>query len=122
MEEFLTPEYSEEPEAEEALYVISVAAKLAEMHPQTLRMYERRGLIHPKRTKRRVRMYSKRDIERLKLIQTFTQELGLNLAGVEVALNLLDKLEKLKSELAETRARLKFVMEQYQQLAERKED
>ncbi len=122
MEEFPTPEYSEEPEAEEALYVISVAAKLAEMHPQTLRMYERRGLIHPKRTKRRVRMYSKRDIERLKLIQTFTQELGLNLAGVEVALNLLDKLEKLKSELAETRARLKFVMEQYQQLAERKED
>ncbi len=108
---------STEARGEEALFVISVAARLADVHPQTLRMYERRGLICPRRTTRKRRMYSERDVERLRRIQRMTQEMGLNLAGVELALDLLDKLESLQQELEQERSRLRFVMERYQELA-----
>lgn len=108
---------SKEARGEEALFVISVAARLADVHPQTLRMYERRGLICPRRTTRKRRMYSERDVERLRRIQRMTQEMGLNLAGVELALDLLDKLESLQQELEQERSRLRFVMERYQELA-----
>jgi MerR family transcriptional regulator, heat shock protein HspR len=75
-------------------YMISIAAELVGMHPQTLRIYENKGLVRPKRTRGNTRLYSERDLERLRLIQRLTTELGLNLAGVEVVLRLEDELRK----------------------------
>ena len=75
-------------------YMISVAAELVGMHPQTLRIYEQKGLVRPKRTAGNTRLYSERDLERLRLIQQLTGELGLNLAGVELVLRLEDELRK----------------------------
>ena len=92
------PQYSDEP-----VYFISVAARLVHCHPQTLRTYERLGLLSPKRTRRNVRLYSERDLERLRQIQRLTQELGVNLAGVEVILKLLDQIEGLKAEIERLR-------------------
>ncbi len=89
----------EEPRGDEPMYVISVAARLVAMHPQTLRYYERAGLIRPTRSRGRIRLYSQRDIERLRKIARLTDELGVNLAGVEVILNLTEKLEQMQSEL-----------------------
>lgn len=77
------------------LYVISVAAELVCMHPQTLRLYERKGLIMPKRQGKN-RLYSQRDIERLRFIQKLTQEQGINLAGVEMITRLQQELEELR--------------------------
>jgi len=76
--------------------MISVAAELAEMHPQTLRMYEARGLIEPKRSPKGTRLYSQADVERLKRIQGMTAELGMNLAGVERVLQLEHQLESMQ--------------------------
>ena len=81
------------------VFMISVAAELAEMHPQTLRMYEQRGLITPKRSPKGTRLYSQEDVERLRRIQEMTVELGMNLAGVERVL-------ALEEELARTRRRV----------------
>jgi MerR family transcriptional regulator/heat shock protein HspR len=75
-------------------YMISVAADIVGMHPQTLRIYEQKGLVRPKRTAGNTRLYSEADIERLQLIQRLTNELGLNLAGVELVLRLEDELKK----------------------------
>jgi MerR family transcriptional regulator/heat shock protein HspR len=79
---------------ERPIYMISVAAELVGMHPQTLRMYEQKGLIRPKRTAGGTRLYSEADIERLRVVQRLTTELGLNLAGVELVLRLEDELRK----------------------------
>ena len=81
-------------EQERPRYIISVAAELVGMHPQTLRIYEQKGLVRPKRTAGNTRLYSESDIERLRLIQRLTTELGLNLAGVEHVLRLEDELRK----------------------------
>ncbi|MDQ3993150.1 MAG: helix-turn-helix transcriptional regulator [Actinomycetota bacterium] len=75
-------------------YMISVAAELVGMHPQTLRVYEQKGLVQPRRTAGNTRLYSERDLERLRLIQRLTTELGLNLAGVELVLRLEDELRR----------------------------
>ena len=75
-------------------YMISVAADLVGMHPQTLRLYEQTGLVRPQRTAGNTRLYSEADIERLQLIQRLTNELGLNLAGVELVIRLEDELRK----------------------------
>jgi MerR family transcriptional regulator/heat shock protein HspR len=80
-------------------YMISVAAELVGMHPQTLRIYENKGLIRPKRTAGNTRLYSEADVERLKLIQRLTTELGLNLAGVEHVLRLEDELRRMRRRL-----------------------
>jgi MerR family transcriptional regulator/heat shock protein HspR len=85
--------------------MISVAAELAEMHPQTLRMYEARGLITPKRSPKNTRLYSYEDVERLRRIQRMTAEEGLNLAGVETVLNLERELERARAEVAKMRKR-----------------
>ena len=85
--------------------MISVAAELAEMHPQTLRMYEARGLIQPKRSPKNTRLYSHEDVERLRRIQAMTAEQGLNLAGVETVLELESNLDELRSELRAMRER-----------------
>ena len=75
-------------------YMISVAAELVGMHPQTLRLYEAKGLVRPSRTPGGTRLYSDRDVERLRLVQRLTTELGLNLAGVEQVLRLQDELSR----------------------------
>ena len=80
-------------------YMISVAAELAGLHPQTLRMYENRGLIRPARTAGGTRLYSESDVERLRLVQRLTTELGLNLAGVEHVLRLEDELRRLRARM-----------------------
>lgn len=91
------------------LYIISVAAELVNMHPQTLRLYERRGLVSPKRQGKN-RLYSEADIERLMYIQKLTQELGINLAGVERIIRLQTDLDQLRSqkeaEIAEIQRRM----------------
>src|SRR3954451_19859175 len=88
---------------ERGVFMISVAAKLAEMHPQTLRMYEARGLITPKRSPKKTRLYSQADVERLRRIQQMTSEEGLNLAGVETVLELERQLERLRGDMAKMR-------------------
>lgn len=87
------------------VFMISVAAELAEMHPQTLRMYEARGLITPKRSPKNTRLYSHDDVERLRRIQRMTAEEGLNLAGVETVLELEEELAKARAELERLRER-----------------
>lgn len=86
----------------EPVYVISIAARMVEMHPQTLRLYERLGLLKPARQGSN-RLYSDYDIARLRQIQRLTQDMGVNLAGVEVILNLLEKIEQLQDELEQLR-------------------
>jgi len=86
------------------VFMISVAAELAEMHPQTLRMYEARGLIEPSRSPKGTRLYSQADVERLRRIQRMTVELGLNLAGVERVLQLEEQLDQLHAQLRATEA------------------
>lgn len=81
------------------LYVISVAAELVDMHPQTLRLYERKGLIEPSRSSGKTRLYSQRDIEHLREIRRLTQELGVNLAGVEEIIRLRRELDDLQSDM-----------------------
>jgi MerR family transcriptional regulator/heat shock protein HspR len=87
------------------VFMISVAAELADMHPQTLRMYEARGLITPKRSPRKTRLYSFDDVERLRRIQRMTTDEGLNLAGVETVLELEQQLERARAEMARMRRR-----------------
>ncbi len=90
---------------ERGVFMISVAAELAEMHPQTLRMYEARGLITPKRSPKNTRLYSQADVERLRRIQQMTAEEGLNLAGVETVLELERRLERMRLDIARMRKR-----------------
>jgi MerR family transcriptional regulator, heat shock protein HspR len=97
------------------VYVISVAAELADLHPQTLRAYEREGLLTPARTEGGTRRYSERDVERLRFIRTLTQDEGLNLAGVKVVLDLGEKLEGARQRIGE-------LEEMVRVLAERIED
>src|SRR2546430_6576763 len=99
--------------SDRALYIISVAAELAGVHPQTLRIYERKGLLQPARTAGNTRRYSDRDIDRLRTIQKLTQDHGVNLAGVKMIVEMgheLDRMqrrmERLARELTETRRRL----------------
>jgi MerR family transcriptional regulator/heat shock protein HspR len=98
-------------------YMISVAADLVGMHPQTLRMYEAMGLVRPKRTPGNTRLYSEADIVRLQVIQQLTTELGLNLAGVETVLRLQDEVNRLRARIArlekELRDQIRDVHRQY---------
>jgi MerR family transcriptional regulator/heat shock protein HspR len=88
-------------------YMISVAAELAGVHPQTLRTYESKGLVRPKRTPGGTRLYSEADVERLRIIQRLTTELGLNLAGVELVLRLEDELRRAHAQVERLQAELK---------------
>jgi MerR family transcriptional regulator/heat shock protein HspR len=88
-------------------YMISVAAELVGMHPQTLRIYEQRGLVQPKRTAGNTRLYSDADVERLRLIQRLTTEIGLNLAGVERVLHLEDELQSARRRLDRLEAEMR---------------
>ncbi len=98
-------------------YMISVAADLVGMHPQTLRIYEQKGLVRPKRTSGNTRLYSESDVERLRLIQRLTTELKLNLAGVEMVLRLEDQMNRMQRRMErmerELRAEMRDVERQY---------
>ena len=104
-------------EQERPRYMISVAAELVGMHPQTLRIYESKGLVRPRRTPGNTRLYSEADLERLRLIQRLTTELGLNLAGVETVIRLEDELAKARALLdrleRELRREIRSVHKQY---------
>ena len=95
----------------EPVYMISVAARLCEVHPQTLRLYERLGLIKPQRIGSKNRIYSDADIERLRRIQRLTHDLGVNLAGVEIILSLLDQMEHMRIHMEEEIDRIREEME-----------
>jgi MerR family transcriptional regulator/heat shock protein HspR len=84
----------------EGVYIISVAARILEMHPQTLRKYERVGLVMPSRTVGMLRLYSEEDVARLRLIKHLVSDLGLNLAGVQMALGIFNKLVQMKSQMS----------------------
>jgi len=92
--------------SDEPMFVISVAARLVEMHPQTLRYYERAGLVKPQRSRGSIRLYSQRDIERLKKIARLVDNLGVNLAGVEVIINLTEKLELMQQVLEQNQIQI----------------
>jgi MerR family transcriptional regulator, heat shock protein HspR len=98
-------------------YMISIAAELVGMHPQTLRIYESKGLVRPKRTSGNTRLYSEEDLERLRLIQRLTTDYGLNLAGVEMVLGLEDQLNRMQRRMErmerELRERMRNVERQY---------
>ncbi len=97
------------------VYHISIVAELVETHPQTLRMYERMGLVSPQRTRNNIRLYSEADVERVRRIQHLTQDLGVNLAGVEVVFKLLNEMERMQ---AEAEARHSSLSQELQQLRE----
>ncbi len=99
-------------EKDRPLYVISVAAELVDMHPQTLRLYERKGLIEPSRSAGKTRLYSQRDIEQLREIRRLTQELGVNLAGVEEIIKLRRQLDELQNNMQD---RIELLQQQLQQ-------
>src|SRR5919202_241874 len=90
-----------------ACFVISVAARLLGVHPQTLRYYERAGLINPSRSRGNIRLYSARDLERAQQIKRLIEDLGVNLAGVEVILHLTERMRQMERELEQLRARVK---------------
>jgi MerR family transcriptional regulator/heat shock protein HspR len=94
-----------QPDRHQGVYMISVAAELAGMHPQTLRIYEARGLITPKRSAGKTRLYSQEDVERLRRIQELTSEMGMNLAGVEKVFELEGELEKMRARMARLQAK-----------------
>ena len=87
------------PSEKRTVYQISIVAEMVETHPQTLRTYEKLGLIAPQRTRNNVRLFSEEDVERVRRIQHLTQDLGVNLAGVEVVFKLLLEIEKMREEL-----------------------
>jgi MerR family transcriptional regulator/heat shock protein HspR len=105
-----------EVSADRGVFMISVAAELAEMHPQTLRMYEARGLIEPQRSPKGTRLYSQKDVERLRRIQEMTSELGLNLAGVERVLEMEEKLNRAQRKVEALEARAAELKQQIAQL------
>src|SRR5213080_3605892 len=102
-------------EGDRGVFMISVAAELADMHPQTLRMYEQRGLITPKRSPKGTRLYSHADVERLRRIQELT-EMGMNLAGVEAVFGLEDKLERMQRKVATLEKRAAELQAEVQRL------
>ncbi len=91
---------------DEPVYLISIVAKILDIHPQTLRQYERENLIKPSRSNGRVRLYSQRDIDKIKLILRLTRELGVNLAGVDIILRLKEQMESMEKEIADLREEL----------------
>ena len=99
----VTPKSAKRVTDDRAVFVISVAAELAGVHPQTLRMYERKGLINPQRTSGNTRRYSQADIEIVRLIQEMTQDKGMNLAGVEMVIELRQELERAQQRMEQLR-------------------
>jgi MerR family transcriptional regulator, heat shock protein HspR len=110
---------ADSPDRDRGVYMISVAAQLAGMHPQTLRIYETRGLIAPKRSPKNTRLYSQEDVERLRRIQELTGELGMNLAGVERVFELELEIERMRRRMRNLERHAQQVQEQLEQELER---
>jgi MerR family transcriptional regulator/heat shock protein HspR len=94
---------------DEPVYLISVVASMLNIHPQTLRQYEREGLVEPSRTQGRMRLYSQRDIDRMKLILRLTRQMGVNLAGVDIVLQLKEQIDQMQKEIDALREELSKV-------------
>jgi MerR family transcriptional regulator, heat shock protein HspR len=107
------------PDRDRGVYMISVAAELAGMHPQTLRIYETRGLITPKRSPKNTRLYSQEDVDRLRRIQELTSELGMNLAGVERVFELEEQIERMQRRMRNLERHARRVQEELQKEVER---
>jgi MerR family transcriptional regulator, heat shock protein HspR len=110
---------ADSPDRDRGVYMISVAAELAGMHPQTLRIYETRGLITPKRSPKNTRLYSQEDVERLQRIQELTTELGMNLAGVERVFELEDQIQRMQRRMRNLERHAQRVQEELQNELER---
>lgn len=108
----LKQSYSEMSTGEQPRYVISVAAQILGIHPQTLRLYEREGLVEPRRSGGKIRLYSERDIERVRCIMRLTNDLGVNLAGAEAILNMRERMVRMREELEMMRREMRAEMEQ----------
>ena len=93
----------------EPVYLISIVAKVLDIHPQTLRQYEREGLIIPSRTQGKIRMYSQEDIDKIKMILRLTRELGVNLAGVDIIMQFKDKIDMMEDEINNLKTELSSV-------------
>ncbi len=106
------------PDGDRPVYMISVAAELAGMHPQTLRIYEQRGLIEPKRSPKGTRLFSQEDVERLRRIQELTSELGMNLAGVERVFELEDELSQVRRRMDRLERRTEQMRRQFEEEVE----
>ncbi len=91
---------------DEPVYLISVVASILDIHPQTLRQYEKEGLIEPSRTQGRMRLYSQRDIDKIKFVLQLTRKMGINLAGVDVILKLKEQMDMMSNEIKELREEL----------------
>ena len=104
---------------DEPVYVISVAARMVNLHPQTLRTYELMGLVKPKRSNGNIRLYSQSDIEKLRQIQRLTDELGVNLAGVEVILHMRQMIEQMQRDMEQMKREYEAEIERLRRLAER---
>ena len=94
---------------DEPVYLISIVASMLNIHPQTLRQYERDGLIKPSRTQGRMRLYSQRDIDRMKMILRLTRDLGVNIAGVDIILRLKEQMEEMEQEIERLKDELRSV-------------
>jgi MerR family transcriptional regulator/heat shock protein HspR len=110
---------ADSPDLSRGVYMISVAAELAGMHPQTLRIYETRGLITPKRSPKNTRLYSQADVERLRRIQELTGELGMNLAGVERVFELEEEIERMRRRMRNLERHAQRVQDELQKEVER---
>jgi len=94
---------------DEPVYLISIVATILDIHPQTLRQYEREGLVKPSRTQGRMRLYSQRDIDKMKMILRLTRQMGVNLAGVDIILKLKETMDTMEEEIAQLRDELSKV-------------
>ncbi|SHO80837.1 HspR, transcriptional repressor of DnaK operon [hydrothermal vent metagenome] len=92
---------------DEPVYLISVVASMLDIHPQTLRQYEKEGLIKPSRTQGRIRLYSQKDIEKIKMVLRLTRNLGVNISGVDIILQLKEKMDEMQDEINSLRDELK---------------
>ncbi|HEV7845000.1 MAG TPA: helix-turn-helix transcriptional regulator [Thermoleophilaceae bacterium] len=110
---------ADSPDRAHGVYMISVAAELAGMHPQTLRIYETRGLITPKRSPKNTRLYSQEDVDRLRRIQELTNELGMNLAGVERVFELEEEIDKMRRRMRNLERHAQRVREELNEELER---
>jgi MerR family transcriptional regulator, heat shock protein HspR len=110
---------ADSPDTSRGVYMISVAAELAGMHPQTLRIYETRGLITPKRSPKNTRLYSQEDVDRLRRIQELTTDLGMNLAGVERVFELEEQIERMERRMRNLERHAQRVQEELQKEVER---
>jgi MerR family transcriptional regulator, heat shock protein HspR len=110
---------ADSPDTGRGVYMISVAAELAGMHPQTLRIYETRGLITPKRSPKNTRLYSQEDVDRLRRIQELTGELGMNLAGVERVFELEEEIDRMRRRMRNLERHAQRVQEELRKEVER---